>query len=151
MCLAWGTTEKDSKQGSPLSASNGRSYGERQGKEVFWLPATRGLKIDSDRATTPAGEAVRVPARLAPPGSLQAKQLRHLHTQLSVGQSCHRQRMPCIYARRVASVVSNFLRLCRLWPAGLLCQGEGFSRQEYRSGIVRGSTLIETTHPGQAP
>ena len=119
MCLTWGTTEKDPKQGSPLSAYNGRSFGERQGKEVFW-PATRGLKIDSDRATTPAGEAVHVPAHLAPPGSLQAKQLHHLHTQLSVGQSCHGQKHSCIYAHIVTSVVSNSLRRCRLWPARFL-------------------------------
>ena len=35
---------------------------------------------DSDRATTPAVEAVRVPVHLRPPGSPQAKQLCHLHT-----------------------------------------------------------------------
>ena len=28
----------------------------------------------------------------------------------------------CIYVYRVASVMSNTLRLCRLWPARLLCQ-----------------------------
>ena len=38
------------------------------------------------------GEAVYVPAHLVPPGSLQAKQLHHLHAQLSLGQSCHRQK-----------------------------------------------------------
>ena len=37
------------------------------------MTATRGLKKDSDRAITPAAEAVRVPALLAPPGSPQAK------------------------------------------------------------------------------
>ena len=39
----------------------------------------------------------------------------------------------CIYARRVTLVMSNSLRPYGLWPAGLLCQGEGFSRQEYWS------------------
>ena len=68
-------------------------------------------------------EAVCVPAHLAPPGSLQAKQLRHLHIQLSLGQSCHRQKKSCFYARRVASVMFSSLRLCRLQPARLLCQG----------------------------
>ena len=67
-------------------------------------------------------EAVCVPAHLAPPGSPQAKQLHHLHAQLSLGQSCHRQKKSYIYARRVASVVSSSLRPCRLWPARLLCQ-----------------------------
>ena len=67
-------------------------------------------------------EAVHVPAHLAPPGSLQAKQPRHLHAQLSLGQSRHRQNKTCIYAHRVASV-SDSSRPCRLWPARLLCQG----------------------------
>ena len=56
------------------------------------------------------------PARLVPPGSPQAKQLCHLHARLSQGQSCHRQKMSCIYALRVTSVVSNSLQPCRLWP-----------------------------------
>ena len=46
----------------------------------------------TDRAITPVAEAVRVPTHLAPPESPQAKQLRHLHTQLSLGQSGHRQK-----------------------------------------------------------
>ena len=56
------------------------------------MPATRGSKTDSYRAITPAVEAVRGPAHLAPPGSLQAKQLCHLHAQFFLGQSCHRQK-----------------------------------------------------------
>ena len=40
----------------------------------------------------PVAKAVGVPAHLAPPGSLQAKQLHHLHAQPSLGQSCHRQK-----------------------------------------------------------
>ena len=31
-------------------------------------------------------------AHLAPPGSLQPKQLRQIHAQPSMGQSCHRQK-----------------------------------------------------------
>ena len=49
-------------------------------------------KKDSDRAINPAVEAVCDPAHLAPPGSLQVKQLRHLHVQVSLGQRCHRQK-----------------------------------------------------------
>ena len=67
-------------------------------------------------------EAVHVPAHLALPGSPQ-KPLYHLHTQLSLGQSCHRQKKSCTYEHRVASVTSNTWRPCRLWPARLLCQG----------------------------
>ena len=66
-------------------------------------------KRDSDRAIIPAVEAVHVLAHLAPPGSPQAKQLCHLHAQLSLEQSCHRQKQSCIYVCRVASVVSNSL------------------------------------------
>ena len=79
-------------------------------------------------------EALRVPAYLVPPGSPQAKQLCHLHAQLSLGQSCHRQKKKsCIYVHRVTSVVSHSLQPCILCPARLLCQGRGFSRQEYWS------------------
>ena len=59
----------------PSKCLNGWSYGERLAKEAFWSPATRVLIKDSDRAMTPAVEAVHVPAHLAPPGPPQAKQL----------------------------------------------------------------------------
>ena len=100
---------------------------------------------DSDRVITPAAEAVRVPAHFAPPGFPQAKQLGHLHTQLSLGQSCHRQKKSCIYACRVTSAVSNSLRPCELWPASLLCQGGQFSRQEHWSELanIGCHTLLE--------
>ena len=77
------------------------------------------MEKDSDSAVTPVAEVVCVPALLTSPGSPQAKQLRHLHAhQLSLGQSCHRQKKPCAYACRVASVVSNSLRSCRLCLPG---------------------------------
>jgi len=125
MCLTCWTTEKDPRQGSPFQCLNAQSYGERLDKEAFWSPATRGLKKDSDKVITPAAEAVPVPAHLVPPGYPQAKQLCHLHAQLSLSQSCHRQKKSCIYAHRVASVMSESLWPCRLWPARLLCQGGG--------------------------
>ena len=115
----------------PSKYLNRKSYRERLTKEAFGSPATRGSKKDSGRAIIPAAEAVRVPAHLAPPGSLQAKQLYHLHAQLSLGQSYHKQKKSCLFAHRIASVVSDSLQPCRLWPARLLCQGRGFSRQEY--------------------
>ena len=107
----------------PSKCLNGWSSRERLAKEAFCLPAIRASIKDSDRAITPMEEAVRVPAHLAPPVSLQTKQLCHLHTQLSLGQSCHRQKMSCTYACKVASVVSDSLWPWRLWPARLLCQG----------------------------
>ena len=116
-------------RGAPLSPGKGpfkclkrRSYGERQAKEAFWSPATTGSEKDSERTITSAADAVRVPAHLVPPGTPQAKQLCHLHTQLSLGQSCHRQNS-CVYALGVALVISNSLQPCRLRPARLLCQG----------------------------
>ena len=113
------------------------------------MPAIGGLKKDSDRAITLALEAVHVPAHLAPPGSLQAKQLYHLHAQLSLGQSYHKQKKSCLFAHRIASVVSDSLQPCRLWPARLLCQGRGFSRQEYWSELANTGchTLLEHLFP----
>ena len=87
------------------------------------MPATRGLKKDTNRAITPVMEAVYVPAHLMPPVSPQTKQLRHLHIQFSLGQSCHSQKNSCVYAG-VALVMSDSSRPCRLWPARLLCQGD---------------------------
>ena len=48
----------------------------------------------------------------------------------------------CIYACRVASVVSNSLWPCRLWPARFLCQRGGFFTKEYSS--VLASTCCNT-------
>ena len=95
--------------GGPSICLNGQNYRERLTQEVFWSPATRGSKkILSDRTITPVAEAVCVLTHLEPPGSLQARQLCHLHAQFSVRKSCHRQKTSCIYALRVNSVVSNF-------------------------------------------
>ena len=129
----------------PSKCLNRRSYGERFAKETFLSPATRGLKKDSDRAITPVVEAVHVSTHLALPGSWQVKQLSHFHAQPSLGQSCHRQKMSCIYARRVALVVSDSLRPCRLWPTRLLHQEGEFSRQEYWSVLANTGchTLLE--------
>ena len=70
------------------------------------------------------GRGSLCPCTLCTAGSLQAKQLPHLHAQLSLGQSCHRQKKKsCIYVCRVASVVSDSLGPCGLWLARLLCQG----------------------------
>ena len=70
---------------------------------------------DSDRAITPTVEAVRVPAHLVLLGSQQAKQLRRLHAQLSLGQSCHRQKS--LESMHTGSLRS-FLTLCNPvdWP-----------------------------------
>ena len=79
------------------------------GQRGLLITSYKGSKKYSDRAIIPAAEAVHVPAHLVLPGSPQAKQLRYLHTQLSMGQSCHRLKKSCVYVRRVASVVSDSL------------------------------------------
>ena len=65
----------------------------------------------TDRAIFAAAEAVRVPAHLAPPGSLQAKQLHHLHAQISLGQSCHRPKKSCVCVQDGFSSVRLFATL----------------------------------------
>ena len=109
----------------PSKCLNGQKYGERLAKEALLSPATRGAKTNkqtknSDRAITPAAEAVRVPAYLMSQGSPQAKQLHHLHTQPSMGQSCCKQKS-CVYAHGVTLVVSDSLQPV---DCGLLYQGE---------------------------
>ena len=90
----------------------------------------------SDRPITPAAEAVCIPAHSVPPGSPQAKQLQHLHAQLSLGQSCHRQ-------KSLASMHTGSLQscptLCNLVDCGL----PGFS---VREGILQARIL---EHIGQ--
>ena len=71
-------------------------------------------------------EAVHVPAQSVPPESPQAKQLCHLHVQLSWGQSCYKQKkkkknLHICTQDRFSNVHS--LRPCRLWRASLLRQG----------------------------
>ena len=83
---AWNNREQPQAT-EPFKRLNMGSCGEKLAKEAFWLPATRGLKKDTNRAMTPAMEAVCVSAHFMPPGSPQAKQLHHLHTQLSLGQT----------------------------------------------------------------
>ena len=109
----------------------GAKQRRKTGQGGLLISSYRRLKKDSDRAITPAVEAVSVPAHLAPPKSLQAKQMHHFHTQLSLGQSCHRQK--CFVSMHAGS----------LWSCPALCDPVdyglpgfsvgGFSRQEYWS------------------
>ena len=62
---------------------------------------------DSERAITLVVGAAHVPTCLAPPGSPQAKQLHHLHAQLSLEQSYHRPKKSSIYVCRVTLVMSG--------------------------------------------
>ena len=131
----------------PSKCLKGQRYRERLVKEAFSFPATRVLKKDSDRAITGTEELCPCPAHFVQPGSPQAKQFHHFHTQLSLGQSCHRQKKKknCTYAHRVALVVSDSLLPYGLWPSRLLYQEGGFSRQEYWSILAKTGrhTLLE--------
>ena len=85
MCLMHPKTEKDPRQGSPLSASTGRATEKDWAKSPSDHQLQEAQKKDSDRAINPVAEAVHVRAHLVPPGY-------HLHAQLSLGKSCHRQK-----------------------------------------------------------
>ena len=132
-----GTTEKGGKGSQPREPSKclrGQSYRERLAKEAFWSSATGGLKIDSDRAITPATEAVCEPEHLAPPGSLQGKQLHHLHTQLSLGQSCHRQKKK----KALVFMCTESLQSCPTLCDPVDCGLPGFS---VRDGVLQARIL----------
>ena len=122
MCLTRGTTEKDPRQGSPLR-------GEAMGKDWPKIPSDHQLqeagKKDSDRAITSVAEAeaVHMPAYLAPPESLQAKQLHHLHAQLPLEQSIHRQ-------KSLVSMHTGSLWMCLTLCDPVDCGLPGFSVRE---------------------
>ena len=84
MCLTRQVTEKDPRQGSPLSDVRVDLW-RNTGQRGLLVASYKRLEKDSDGAITPAAVAVHVAAHLVPPGSPQAKKLRHLHAQLSVG------------------------------------------------------------------
>ena len=108
MCLTQGTIEKDPRQGSP-ECLNQWSY-----KDWPKRPSDHRLqeagKKDSDRAITPAAEAVHVPTHLVLRRVPQAKQLHHLHAQLSLGQSCHN--LPTSYTSCRLNPHNHLCRLC---------------------------------------
>ena len=106
---AWNTKQQTRTLGkTPSKCLNRWSYGERLAKEAFWLPATRGLKKDSDRAITPAAEAVSVPAHLVPPGPRKPSSCHTFTLNPHWGRGATGKKS-CVYAHRVASVMSNSL------------------------------------------
>ena len=62
-----------------------------------------------------------------------------------IGAELPQAKMSCIYACRVAYFMTDSLEPCRLCPARFLCQGGGFSRQEYWSALANTGchTLLE--------
>ena len=92
-------------------------------------------KKDSDRSITLVMEAVCVPAHLALPRSPQAKQLYHLHAQLSLGQSCHRQKKK---KKSLAFMQAGSLQLCPTLCDLVDCGLPGFS---VRDGVFQARIL----------
>ena len=102
----------------------GRGLWEKAGQTGLLIPSYKRLEKRLWQGHTPVAEAVHVPASQAagPPSRSTLK-----------GQSGHRRKKSCIWAHRVSLVMSSSLWPCGLWPARLLCQGGGFSRQEHWS------------------
>ena len=101
----------------------------KSGQRGLLITGYKRLKKDSDRAITPAMEAVCVPAHLALPGSPQAKQLHHLHAHLSLGQSCHRQNKQ---TKKMSTVFMHtaLLQSCPTLCDPVDCGQPGFSVRE---------------------
>ena len=117
---------------------NGRGNGKDWTNRLSDLQLQEARKIDSQRAITPAAEAVRVSAHLVPSGSLQTKQLCHLHAQLSLGQNCHkRKKKSTIYAYRVAKSRTLLKRPCKhRCETIFVCGSSAPVRIEHEGGTV---------------
>ena len=118
----------------PSKCLKGRSYGERRAKEASL--ELQDAQKKTDRAITFVTEAVRVPAHLAPPGSPYAKQLCHLHAQLSLGQSCHRQ-------KSLASMHTGSLQSCPTLCDPVDCGLSGFFVGGRGGGVVLQARILE--------
>ena len=111
----------------------------KTGQKGLLIASYKRLEKRHDRAITSAAEAVCVPEHSAPPGSLQAKQLHHLHSQLSLEQSCHGQKKKkkflCLRAQGHLGAVQLFATLYTVTFQASLSE-RGFSGQEYWSVLA---------------
>ena len=110
---------------------------EKDAKEAFELPATRGSKKHSDRAVTPAMRAACVPATWRCQGLATS--------QAAAPPSCStltRAELPQAKERLVSTCTGSLwscLTLCNLVDCGLpgfSVQGRGFPRQEYQGVLA---------------
>ena len=108
----------------------------KSGQRGLLITSYKRPKKDSCRAITPAMEAVCVPAHLALPGSPQAKQLCHLQTQFSLGQSCRRE-------KSLVSMHTGFLWLCPTLCDTVDCGLPGFSVGGGEGGEVLQARKLE--------
>ena len=120
----------------------------KSGQRCLLITSYKRLKKKTHRAMTPAMEAVCIPKHLAPPGSLKAKQLPHLHTQFSLGQTATGQKKKktqvlCLCAGSLQSCPT----LCDPVDCGLpgFSGREGVPRQEHWSVLANAGchTLLE--------
>ena len=89
-------------------------------------------------------EAVHVPSHWVLPGSPQAKQLHHLHTQLSLGQSCHRP-------KSLTSIPTGSLQSCPTLCDRLDCGLTGFSvRRVLQARILESIGQYWLPYPSRA-
>ena len=100
------------------------------GQRGLLITSYKRLKKDSDRTIINVVEAVCVSAHLVPPGSLQAKQLYHLHTQLSLGQSCHSQKKKKKNKKSLVFMHAGSLQSCPTLFDPVDCGLPGFSVRE---------------------
>ena len=114
----------------------GAELWRKTGQRGFLITSYKRLGKNSDRAITPATEAVRVPAHFTPPGFLQPEELHNLHAQLSLGQNCYRQKKKilglCTHGRFSPTLCNSVD--CGL--PGFSVREEEFSRQEYWSVLA---------------
>ena len=87
-------------------------------------------KKNIDTSITPVAEAAHVSAHLVSPESPQPKQLCHLHTQHSLGQSCHRQ------IKNLASMHVEFL-----WSCPTLCDPVDCGLPDFCQGVLQARLL----------
>ena len=136
-CLMGGAMKKDWPKRPPE-----RQLQEAQGK--------------TDRAVTPVVEAVHIPAHLALPGSLKAKQLCYLHAQLSLGQSCHRPKNVSCLCMQAHFQFSSVTQSCQTLCDPMNCSTPGLPVHHQllaftQTHIHRVGDAIQPSHPLSFP
>ena len=136
----WNNREGPQARG-PSRCLNGRSYVERRAKEAFWSPATRSWKKASVRALTPAMEeyvSLHTSRRQGPrkPSSCTTFTLNPRWGRAATGE-----KRSCVYEHRVASVVSDSTRPCRLWPVSVSLQTVSLQTVSLSEGTLQARML----------
>ena len=144
MCLTHQTTEKDPRQGSPLSSRMDEAM-EKTGQRGLLIAATRGSNKDTNRAISPAVEAVCVSAHLALPGSPKPS------TCTSFTLNSHWDRAAPA-KKSLASMHARSLWLCPTLHNHVDCGLPGFSVREgvLQARILEGISQYWLPYPSRA-